>query len=162
MGRSRAGVSINEENVLAHEETFLSILQKGPRTRSRMEGAWGFHSLEWNQEFFPRNHESEEAKYPCTLRCYCMHIFPQHQMGHRSLSFTMRMQKLPPCALLCPHSSDVSQCWGLLLVLEGRGLAAGKEKKAKPEGTFQLIKLLWAEKCLWGCCLTVVEGMLET
>lgn len=150
MGRSRAGVSINGENVLAHEETSLSMLQKGPRTRSRMEGAWGFHSLEWNQEFFPRNHESEEAKYPCTLRCYRMHIFPQHQMGHRSLSFTVRMQKLPPCALLCPHSSDVSQCWGLLLVLEGSGLAAGKEKKKQTWRNFSAHKAFMSWKMLVG------------
>lgn len=39
----------------------------------RMEGAWDLHPLEWNQELFPWNHESEEAKHLCSVRCYHMH-----------------------------------------------------------------------------------------
>lgn len=43
-------------------------------------------------------------------------------------------------------------CWRATVV---------SSKKKKSEGTFQLIKVLWAEKC-YGVCLTVVQGILKT
>lgn len=45
MGRSRAGVPVNGENIFVHGETSLFMLQKGPRTCFIMEGAWDFIHL---------------------------------------------------------------------------------------------------------------------
>lgn len=45
MGRSRAGVPVNEENIFVHWETSLFMLQKGPCACFIMEGAWDFVHL---------------------------------------------------------------------------------------------------------------------
>jgi len=45
IGRSRAGVPINEANIFVHGETSLLMLPKGPRTCFIMEGAWDFIRL---------------------------------------------------------------------------------------------------------------------
>lgn len=79
MGRSQRGISINEENINAHEETPFFMVQKGvhmfqngrglgPSSTGVEPGAFPLESWEWGSQTL--------------LQC---EVLPHAQMGHRIL-----------------------------------------------------------------------------
>lgn len=106
----------------------------------RMEGAWDLHPLEWNQELFPWNHESEEAKHLCSVRCYHMHKWDTGfcSMAADGTQGFVLLYEDAEFASSCPVVSSQLWCFLLvLLVLEGHGLAAGKRKKNTTNQTWR-------------------------
>lgn len=157
MAISGLDIPISEENIFVFRETFLCFCSY---KEDHAQVSW------WRKKNFILLYEA--ASCSCHTATQQSGSQPSvdhmsnssfHRIGQGNHLFEGKEGNLVPLCPLFPHSSAMfcsceRWCCYWKVMYQQLGI-----KEKKPEGTFQLIKILWAEKCLWGCCLTVI---LET